>query len=317
MQTLPATTTTTAAGRSFAVTGSAGSGPGNIDVTAGASLVLAFAAVLSVTGCSRGTSSTAQAESSTGQAGSNTPPIRVEQTIVFLKNGAPAVEANYREALAKCSAGPLPVQSLDPDVVGRLGRTYLDIRYEGARMAVNADHWDFKSVEHPPTIACAFAAVHASNLTIVKPGAAISIDLVKRTATSAASPGVVRAPVAVPSEGDDKLQAAVADELAKQGQGDLIEQDAGSGTGAGQPCKRGRSTFGEFCVWSGGRQWGFVTDKAETNDRMDAPTDSITLWNKPIDGNGYELTTRSMTVGTPIDEEVFEVPSNITMSKAN
>lgn len=265
--------------------------------------------------CSGAASDAAGASANLAQG---TPPIHVEQTIVFLKGGVPAVEANYREALARCSAGPLPVQPLGPDMVGKLGRTRLDIHYEGARMAVNADHWDFKSVEHPPTIGCAFGVVHTSRLTIVKPGASIGIDLVKRAGTSEASPGVVRHAVpAAPSGGSDKLQAAVAAELAKQGQGDLMGQDAGSSTGAGQPCKRGRSTFGEFCVWSGGRQWGFVTDKAETNDRMDAPTDSITLWSKPADGNGYELTTQGMTVGTPIDGKVFEVPSGIAISKAN
>lgn len=281
-------------------------------------LAVALAVALPATGCTSGAGATSQVASTSGQAGGNTPPIHVEQTIVFLKNGVPAVEANYRAALAKCSAGPLPVQPLSPDVVGKLGRTYLDIRYEGARMAVNADHWDFKSVEHPATVGCAFGVVHASQLTIVKPGASIGIDLVKRTGSSEASPGVVRSAVpAAPSGGDDKLQAAVAAELAKQGQGDLMGQGAGNGTGAGQPCKRGHSTFGEFCVWSGGQQWGFVTDKAETNDRMDAPTDSITLWSKPAGGNGYQLTTQSMTVGTPIDGKVFEVPSNVAISKAN
>ncbi|HKR76476.1 MAG TPA: hypothetical protein VJR95_07395 [Rhodanobacter sp.] len=282
-------------------------------------LAVALVVALPTTGCTSGAGDPSQAESSSGKAGSDAPPIHVEQTIVFLKDGVPAVEANYREALAKCSAGPLPVQPLSPDVVGKLGRTRLDIRYEGARMAVNADHWDFKSVEHPPTIGCAFGVVHTSRLTIVKPGASIGIDLVKRVGSSEASAGAVRSvvPAATPSGGDDKLQVAVAAELAKQGQGDLMGQDAGSGTSAGQPCKRGRSTFGEFCVWSGGQQWGFVTDKAETNDRMDAPTDSITLWSKPADGNGYELTTQSMTVGTPIDGKVFEVPSGIAISKAN
>lgn len=320
MQTPAAMTTLakTAAGRPFAMSESVGSGPGNIDVAAGMSLVLAFAAVLSTTGCTRDAGGTPQAESPAGQAGLNTPPIHVEQTIVFLKGGMPVVEANYREALAKCSAGPLPVQSLSPDVVGKLGRTYLDIRHEGFRMAVNADHWDFKSIEHPPTIGCAFGVVHTSRLTIVKPGVSIGIDLVKRVGSSEASPGVVRHAVpTAPSGGGDKLQAAVAAELAKQGQGGLMGQDAGSGTGAGQPCKRGRSTFGEFCVWSGGRPWGFVTDEAETNDRMDAPTDRITLWSRPADGNGYELTTRSMTVGAPIDGKVFEVPAGIAISKAN
>lgn len=285
---------------------------------AGKLLALALAAALLTAGCTGKAGSTPLAESATGQAVSNTPPIRVEQTIVFLKNGVPAVEADYREALAQCSAGPLPVQPLSPDVVGKLGRTYLDTRYEGARMAVAADHWDFRSVEHPPTVGCAFGVVHTSRLTIVKPGASIGIDLMKRVGRSAASPGVVRAAVpAAASAEDDKLRAAVAAELAKQGQGDLVGQDAGNGTGAGQPCKRGSSTFGEFCIWSGGRPWGFVTDKAETNDRMDAPMDSITLWSKPAGGNGYELTTQSMAVGTPIDGKVFEVPSNIAMSKAN
>lgn len=280
-------------------------------------MTLALAIALPAAGCTSDAGGTSQTESSSTQAGASAPPIHVMQTIVFLKDGSPAVEANYRAALARCSGGPLPVQPLSPDVVGKLGRTYLDVRYEGDRMAVNADHWDFKSIDHPPAVACAFGVEHTARLTIVKPGASIGIDLEKRTGSSEASPGAIRSAAAAPSGSGDPLQAAVAAQLAKQGQGDLMGQDAGSGTSAGQPCKQGRTTAGEFCVWSGGQKWGFVTDKAETNDRMDAPTDSITLWSKPAGGNGYELTTQSMTVGTPIDGKVFEVPSNIAISKAN
>jgi hypothetical protein len=105
-------------------------------------------------------------------------------------------------------------------------------------------------------------------------------------------------------------------ELQKQGQGDLVGQSAGEAKVAGQPCVRLSSSQGETCVWSGGRKWGFVTDTAADADRMDAPVDNITLSNKPADGNGYQLTTDSMSVGTPIDDKVFVLPGKLAVTQA-
>lgn len=277
-------------------------------------LTVALLGIVPLVGCSAG-----QEEGDAANAAKNTPPIHVSQTVVLLHNGEPAVAKTYREALANCSGSVTP---LPADVVAKLGRTYLETWYEGPRMAVKADRWDFKNAEG--AAGCQFEPVHASKLTIIAPGAATSADLTAQSATRSDSPGVVREAVAADSpsadaaaDDDAKMRAAVMAELDKKGQGDLVAQDKGSATVAGQPCLQKQNARAETCVWSGGAKWGFVTDTAATADRMDSPVDNIPLSVKPIDGEGYRLSTESMSVGTRIDDNVFELPSNIAVKPAS
>lgn len=272
-------------------------------------------------GCSQGGDPDSSADSGDANVASSTPAIHVRQTMVLLDNGQPKVERHYRQMVADCQKGSWPLKPLDEDVVKKLGRTYLESWYEGARMAVRADRWDFTESEAPNT--CQFVPVHQSQLTLTAAGADITADLIGKTATRQPSDGVVRQAVtagtSAETSDDQDLKAAVAARLASQGQGNLMSHDAGGeSTGAGQPCVRSSDpSYGESCVWSGGRKWGFVTDKADTSDRMDAPADSILLWGKPADGNGLQWTTEQMTVGQSFDDNVFDVPSGIAVKAAD
>jgi hypothetical protein len=267
-------------------------------------------------GCSHGGDPDSGAESGDANVAGSTPAIHLRQTMVLLDSGQPKVERNYRRMLADCQKGSWPLKPLDEDVAKKIGRTYLESWYEGARMAVRADRWDFTEREAPDT--CQFVPVHTAQLTITAAGADITADLIGKTATRQSSEGVVRHAVAAGTSDDKDLKAAVAAKLASQGQGNLMGHDAGESTGAGQPCVHSSDpAYGESCVWSGGRQWGFVTDKADTSDRMDAPTDSILLWSKPTGGNGLQWTTEQMTVGQGFDDNVFDVPSGIAVKAAD
>ncbi|MDQ6647997.1 MAG: hypothetical protein M3Y93_12350 [Pseudomonadota bacterium] len=113
------------------------------------------------------------------------------------------------------------------------------------------------------------------------------------------------------------LREAVTGELAKAGQGNLVAQDEGKVNIAGQPCTQSRNAQVETCVWSGAAAWGFVTDTSASVDRMDAPIDSILLSVNPVGGEGYRLTTESITVGTRIDGSVFKVSSNIAFKPSS
>lgn len=283
-------------------------------------------ATVPLVGCSSGDGGDSGGDAQDGAVNlaQKAPPIHLNQTSVLLHDGVPAAEHTYREALARCSAGAVPVQPLADDVVAKLGHTYLETWYDGERMAVKADRWDFRSAG-PSAAGCVFEPVHEARLTIVEPGATTVADLVKGTATRERFDGVVREAVAGDEDGtapddvaqdDAKLRAQVMGELQKQGQADLVGQSAGEAKVAGQPCVRLSSSQGEACVWSGGRKWGFVTDTAADADRMDAPVDNITLSNKPADGNGYQLTTDSMSVGTPIDDKVFVLPGKLAVTPA-
>ncbi|MHB1057457.1 MAG: hypothetical protein ACYC0F_06210 [Rhodanobacter sp.] len=277
---------------------------------------------LPLAGCSAG-SDAADASGNAANLARETPPIHVSQVAVLLQDGEPAVEHTYREALARCSGGSLPVKPLADDVVGKLGRTYLESWYEGARMAVKADRWNFKEAG-ASTAGCTFEPVHESRLTIVEPGSSTVADLVHDTATREDSDGVVREAVAQAggdaaddtAQDDAKLRAAVMGELQQKGQGDLVGQGQGEQRVAGQPCTATGNAQVETCVWSGGSKWGFVTDTDAGADRMDAPVDSIPLLVKPAGGNGYRLTTSAMSVGTPIDGKVFHLPAGVAVAPA-
>ncbi len=280
------------------------------------SLVVLFGMGLStlpLAGCSSRGDGGSGADGASVNVARETPPIHVEQTEVMLKNGQPAIEQLYREALAQCSKGPTPVKPLEGDVVEKLGRTFFDVWYEGERMAVKADKWDFTEAARGP--GCEFVPTHEARLTITEPGAMITIDLVKHTGTRQPSQGVVRQALAPTAPGDDKLRAAVAAQLARQGQGDLMSKDLGQANEAGQPCARVEGVSGEMCIWSGGRQWGFDPGPANDGDRMDAPIDSILLRSTPTNGTGHQWSTQRMTVGEAFDADVFAVPSGLSLSQ--
>lgn len=256
-------------------------------------------------------------------AANATPPIHVSQTMVVLRDGRPASEENYRQALADCRKGSLPTQPLGDDVVGKLGRTFYDVWYEGARLSERADRWDYQTAG-----TCQFKPVHESTLAIIKPGETVTVDLIGKTGTRQPSEGVVREVgtdaaaehAAKPAESDDDaaLRAAVAAQLNKQGQGDLMARAAGTDSAAGQPCKRlDQPGIGESCVWSGGRKWGFSSDVVDDTEGLNGRLDSILLWRHPPQGTGKQWTTEKMTVGAAIDGKVFEVPSGISLTTAN
>src|SRR3569833_331871 len=88
---------------------------------------------LALAACSKPAHGSGQGQPAAEHHGS--PPIHVSQTVVALRHGQPAREHEYREHLAACSKLNVPVQPLDPAVVGKLGRTHSDTWYEGDRMA--------------------------------------------------------------------------------------------------------------------------------------------------------------------------------------
>ena len=138
-------------------------------------------------GCSAGDGGDSGGDAQDGAVNlaQKTPPIHLNQTSVLLHDGVPAAEHTYREALARCSAGAVPVKPLADDVVAKLAHTYLETWYDGERMAVKADRWDFRSAG-ASAAGCVFEPVHDARLTIVEPGSTTVADLVKGTATRGA-----------------------------------------------------------------------------------------------------------------------------------
>lgn len=251
-------------------------------------------------------------EETSGGAGTPAaPPIHVQQTLVDRKDGQVPLERLYQEALASCRKGNLAVKPLDADTVRKLGRTYLETWYEGDRMAVREERWSY-DVDR----LCVFKPIRERSLSIADAHGSQRIDLDRHTGQSYPDVPMRHAIPEQTRDPDDDLKAAVAAQLQQQGQADLMVQDAGKGTEAGQPCKRVQSEMVDLCIWTGGARWGF--DATVGNGPYSTPQfDSIVLSAEPADGgDGQYLSTQKMTVGQPFDPGVFRRPSGIAMDQA-
>lgn len=256
------------------------------------------------------------------------PPIHLEQTAVLLKEGKPVIEGNYRFALAACQkaqaeatrdGGTVSLKPLPEETAKKLGRTFYHIWYEGRRMAVRTDSWDYAM---PEGKLCEFQPVQDVELFIDEPGQALIADLTKGTATRQPSDGVVRYPLQPPTADDEAMKSKVVALLQKQGLGNMVPADEGQGEVAGQPCRRVESDLtGTACTWTGGEQWGFLPESGQQPEALaegvstGIPGDSILLSADPADGTGVRLTTESMTVGGAADESVFTAPAGLKIDQ--
>jgi len=245
---------------------------------------------------------------------SDTPPIHVRQTLVDLKDGKPVLEQLYRKALTACSKLSVPVKPLDSDTVSKLSRSYVETWYEGNRMTVRQDDWSYDTRQ-----LCLFSPVHHAKLWIVDPDGAQRIDLDRHTGSVDDNIRFERNKAEqTEAPPDDDLKAAVATQLKQQGQSDLMAQDAGQRSEAGQPCRQIRNAVIDMCVWTGGTKWGFDTTVSNgPYSIVLSRLRSIVLSAQPADGgDGQYLSTQKMTVGTRFDDGVFSRPSGIAMDKA-
>lgn len=256
--------------------------------------------VFPLAGCSSAHDGEAQGAADAGMV-TDVPPIHLEQTLVTLADGKPQREQVYRQALADCQRSGQPVTPLGEDDVARIGRTFEKLWFDGARMAERSDGWSVADGPAP----CQFKLAHDHSTLLIDDGRTrSSVDLLKGTAEQQPSDGG-RAAVA---DGDDQLDPSSAQ---------LGVQKLGEASDAGQPCLRWRSPTGaESCVWSGGHKWGFARDEGSDQATSYDPG-RVVLWVKPADGTGPQLSTQTMTVGTPSDRDAFRLPSNIAIGKTH
>jgi len=79
-------------------------------------------------------------------------------------------------------------------------------------------------------------------------------------------------------------------------------------TVAGQPCNEwtNRSSGFRQCVWAGGTKWGFTsTGSNDCRPRRDF----ILLEQMPLNGQGFKVTTSTLTVGKAYDASALKIPS--------
>lgn len=256
--------------------------------------------LLPLSGCSSGNDNPANRTPDGGRI-TDVPPIHLEQTLVTLAGGKPQRELAYRQALAACQRSTRPTIALSDAEVAKVGRTFKQAWFDGARTTASSDSWDASDAAQ----ACHFELLHQSSQLLVDTGTiSYTIDLLKHTGEQVPSDdgrGVV-------ADDDDKLDPA----LAKLGM-----QRLGYATDAGQRCLRWRdSSDVESCVWSEGHRWGFLREE-DADQATSYDPSRIVLWVRPADGDGPQLSTQRMSVGTPINPGVFVPPAGVSISKAD
>lgn len=277
---------------------------------ASACLALAAPALLATSALAAGT------QDPEANIAGKAPVIHLEQVAVLLRDGKPVVEGNYRYMLANCNEGDIPVKPLPEKIAKKLGRTFFHVWYDGRRLSVRTDSWDYAVAKDK---LCQFEPVHEAELSIDRPGELFHAKLTEGTATRQPSDGVVRHPLRKESDADKAMEAQVKAMLKKQGMGDLMDSRESEAEVAGQPCHRRESDLtGSSCAWSGGTQWGFApepfTPDAMAEDiSLAIPYDAVLLSAEPADGDGIEWQTESMTLGGTVDDAAFSEPQGLTV----
>lgn len=265
-----------------------------------ATLAMLALGLLPMAACTQSSSSADEGSSSTI---SDVPPIYVAQTLILLVDGQSPEEKEYREGLTACRNAGASVTPLNAEDVGKLGRTYYQLWFEGGRSAWQEDQWKY-NMTGDGVMSCHFSPVHTSEKVVTTAKASYEIDLIANTAVSE-TPLRDTGGGSGGSDDDDQLDPGAA-------QAGL--QRLGYTMDAGQRCLRWRGPLGtESCTWSEGHQWGFT--RSDGNDQATSYDPGvIVLWVHPADGTGPELTTQKMTVGgQPFDDALFQPPSGISV----
>lgn len=245
----------------------------------------------------------------------DTPPIHLRQTLYLSRNGESIIESNYRYNSDACDqTGEVGSGArIGAQDVGKLGRTFYEVWYQGLQMAVRTDSWDWEVIDEKFGKFCDFRILHTeSSLWTVTPDGSWYVDLIAGTGSFNPRAVLERFP---PKHDpiDDALQSEFEDKYAAQLK--LMYEVRGDSSMMGQPCRIIKSLNMEFCGWTGGLQWGFDYGGGPSIVHADGGTytSGFSLWIRPVDDAmaGGVLTTELLTIGASFDQGVFNVPPGI------
>lgn len=268
----------------------------------------------------------------------STPPIHIRQEGWTVLNGKPTVKEDYAHLLMLCRNSGKSVTPLKADVVAKLGRSFYDIRFVGAKISIHSVSWGWTTGPGYAD-ACHFRAIRNEREAIARADGTFSINLDEGTAEHDPTYRVTRTIVPITTDAeraqDVAAQATTATELKQMGFGGLVAEGQSKGTPslvAGQPCLRISDPIaGTACIWSGGAHWGFATDGPAPLDgyisgydpdltnvnRVLLPGDTLALSIAPTgDLGGTRLVTREMTIGQPPPPATFRLPPNLSVKTA-
>lgn len=218
----------------------------------------------------------------------NMPPIHLEQTAELLIDGENAARAAYMQAADACEAGGIPTRRLSASEVELVGVTRYEMWLDGTSETTQTRAWD--AGQESPDALCQFRLELSGTFSSSTADTFVEQDL----ATGQ------REEQTVAAEPMQRFAIAAQDEQAPEGfRGPVAKQVAG------QPCEEWTTPDdNRFCVWSGGRAWGFGSTRG---DDYRPSSNGIVLEAEPANGNGYRVVTQVLSAG-----QAFAAPTAAT-----
>lgn len=234
-------------------------------------------------------------------AGDTLPPIHYDQTSALTLDGVPPLENNYRTMLDHCRKSGLPTHALTDAEAGKLGRLHVDAWLDQGRRTIHTESWTIDVSTSP---ACQFSLVHDRDETEFDDadGRATTINWMTHQG-DVQELGPVDPPSPMPDSDADLTEAERMVGWSK----------LGSDSAAGAPCTIWQDDQGsQFCIWNAGGKWGYSANGfgALKDGQSEG---AIVLWARPGKGPAWKLDTSTFTVGTPLDDAVFNVPGDIAI----
>lgn len=226
------------------------------------------------------------------------PPIHVSQIVELLHDGENGERTAYLQALSACQAAGLATTPLAGQEVEKVGQTRYQLWIDAQREVIRQESWD--ATLKGPDGTCHFQLGYDGSQETMDANRYVQVDLATGDKVEEpSSPEAIAHVAADPSE-----------TIAPPGVSGPVPRQV-----AGQPCNEwtSQSVGNRQCVWSAGAPWGFTP--GAQNDEHRPSRELIVLEQVPISGNGYRVTTETMTVGAAFDQESLR-PERIRVAAA-
>ena len=233
-----------------------------------------------------------QSDSNARRNVGNLPPVHVDQTVELLLEGSNSARDTYQRTLRNCQAAGMQSRALPEVDVARVGVTRYEAWFEPTREVIRERSWQV--VNDGPAGTCLFRLEMTGLQETTTAQRYEQLDLA--TGERSVQPSAPDALSRVPAEREEE-EASMGFEGPERK------------TVSGQACNEwvNRSSAFRQCVWAGGAAWGFTS--GGLNDHRPR-RDFIVLEQTPLSGQGYKVTTTSITVGQAFDAALLQSPSS-------
>lgn len=220
----------------------------------------------------------------------NMPSIHFDQTVELILEGGHSARETYQSTLRHCRAAGMQTRELAEHDVALVGITRYEGWFEPNREVIREHSWEVANDGPAGTCLFRLDMTGLQETTTAERYEQLDLATGERSAQPSAPDALLRLPI-----------------------GKNEEQTTGGFEGpqrktvAGQPCNEwiNRSSGFRQCVWSGGTAWGFTP--RGLNDYRPR-RDFIVLEQTPLNGQGFKVTTSTITIGQTFDSTTLKAP---------